>query len=642
MPAILGVIEAFLVVGLVITFGLLLALLDTRGVTRWDGPAEQVPSWLARRLTGPLPSGPVEFPNTGLTPVVVANGGPDAPWAHRQLARLMGFWVARIPMLQGNNSALLVLLAKGLGLTLLLALVLSARRRSVVTAVAAAASSLRRQLHRQMYRLGVSSLPNQGVGPVFDLFTSEVNDVRDALASELSRSARVPVELALLLVLMFVLSWPLSLFLIAMIGLVLLASRPLLRSSRTEADAATRDAAVQLCLLQEDLSLVRTVRVFGMEGKDKDRFDAHLERFESAEVRRLRSEGWAQPTWLLLVGLAAVLGLGLIGLAIFGTGRHALSLPAALTIAAALVGVAALFRRVVAARGLLRRANRSAATLFEYLDRRPDLTMIPEARFLSPLREAITFEDVTIVGPRGRALIEGVSASLPRGSRTAIVGLDEPAKLGLACLVPRLLDPSRGRVRIDGVDLREVTLESLRAQVATLFQADLVFSDTVLANIGLGDPSYGLPRIIEAAKLAHAHQFIQDLPNGYETVIGPLGEFLTGDQMFRIGLARAFLHDPSIVIIEESNVPLDAEVKPLIDDSIDRLARNRTLIFLPHRLSTIRRCDQVLVLHEGRLVDAGPPRELHTRSRVFRHLKYLEFNPYAAGGEVEEFGPTPV
>jgi ABC-type multidrug transport system fused ATPase/permease subunit len=266
--------------------------------------------------------------------------------------------------------------------------------------------------------------------------------------------------------------------------------------------------------------------------------------------------------------------------------------------------------------------------------------MIPQARFLSPLQESITFEDVSVDGPRGRPLVEGVSATLPCGSRTAIVGLDEAAKLAVACLVPRLLDPSRGRVRIDGVDLREVTLESLRAQVATLFQADLVFSDTVLANIGLGDPSYGLPRIIEAAKLAHAHQFIQDLPDGYETVIGPLGEPLTGDQMFRIGLARAFLHDPSIVLIEEATTPLDPEIKPLIDDSIDRLARNRTLLFLPHRLSTIRRCDQVLVLHEGRLVDAGPPRELHTRSRVFRHLKYLEFNPYAAGGEVEEFGST--
>ncbi|HEY2155090.1 MAG TPA: ABC transporter ATP-binding protein, partial [Isosphaeraceae bacterium] len=190
------------------------------------------------------------------------------------------------------------------------------------------------------------------------------------------------------------------------------------------------------------------------------------------------------------------------------------------------------------------------------------------------------------------------------------------------------------RVRIDGVDLRDVTLESIRAQVSTVLQADLIFSDTIFANIALGDPSYDLPRVIEAAKLAHAHSFIQDLPDGYETPIGPLGEYLTPDQQYRIGLARAALHDPSIVIIEEPDTQLDDEVKPLLDDTLARLAPGRTLIILPHRLSTIRSCDQVLVLQNGRLEASGPPREIHGSSKLYRHLQYLEFNQFATG-EVE-------
>ncbi len=214
------------------------------------------------------------------------------------------------------------------------------------------------------------------------------------------------------------------------------------------------------------------------------------------------------------------------------------------------------------------------------------------------------------------------------------MSLDEEAKTALVCLIPRLIDPKVGRVRVDGVDLRDVTLESVRAQVATVLQADLVFSDTVLANIALGDPSYDLPRVIEAAKVAHAHHFIQDLPHGYDTVIGPLGEYLKPDQQYRIALARAFLHDPSIVIIEEPDAALDEDTKSYVDDTVARLAPGRTLIMLPHRLSTIRSSDRVILLHNGRLEAVGHPRRGQGRSKLFRHLQYVEFNQFAAG-EIE-------
>jgi ABC-type multidrug transport system fused ATPase/permease subunit len=204
----------------------------------------------------------------------------------------------------------------------------------------------------------------------------------------------------------------------------------------------------------------------------------------------------------------------------------------------------------------------------------------------------------------------------------------------MLCLLPRLIDPTHGRVRMDGNDLRDVTLESLRLQVATVLQSDLVFSDSVATNIGLGDPHIGLPRIIEAAKTAHAHNFIQDLPHGYDTVIGPLGHVLSPDEQYRIALARAYLHDPSILIVEEPSNSLDEDTKHLIDDTIDRLAPGRTMIFLPHRLSTIRKCDQVIVLHNGRVEAAGPPREIHGQSKLYRHIQYIEFNQFASG-EVE-------
>ncbi len=392
-----------------------------------------------------------------------------------------------------------------------------------------------------------------------------------------------------------------------------------------------------LLLLHEDLSMIRTVRVFGMEGVDKQRFEQHLDHYQTADERRIRVEGRRNPTTLLMAGAAAFLAAGLLGYNVM-SGR--LGLAASITLVGVLI---ALYRPLIqwlTRRRLLVQATRAAEAIEDFLDRRPELQMGVNAQFLRPLHERISFENVTLESPTGRPLLQGFSAEIASGSRTAIMGLDEEAKHALVCMVPRLIDPKVGRVRIDGTDLREVTLESLRAQVALLLRADYVFSDSVLNNIGLGDDSYTLPRIIEAAKIAHAHHFIQDLPKGYETVIGPLGHPLSADEEYRIAFARAYLHDPSIVIIEEPITPLEDEVKPLIDDTIDRLAPERTLIFLPHRLSTIRKCDQVLVLHNGRVEVMGPPREVHGQSKLYRHLQYMEFNQFATGEiEAGQMGP---
>jgi ATP-binding cassette subfamily B protein len=162
-----------------------------------------------------------------------------------------------------------------------------------------------------------------------------------------------------------------------------------------------------------------------------------------------------------------------------------------------------------------------------------------------------------------------------------------------------------------------------------VLQNSLVFNDTVANNIGCGDPSFTLPQIIEAAKLAHAHQFIQRLPYGYETPIGELGHSLRPGEQFRIALARAILRDPSLFIIEEPAEHLDDDTKDLVDDTLDRVLPGKTVIYLPHRMSTLRECDKIYLLHNGRIVAAGEHRELVADSELYRHLYYLEFNPFA-------------
>jgi ABC-type multidrug transport system fused ATPase/permease subunit len=676
---ILGVLHSLLILALLVVSGLFVALLDRQGECRlsedlllraFDVSWRRTPvspgtpivpadrragrdDWILARIREPdirvailgnpptlgrvsgsvAPGEPqmVYFEDSGLLPLVVSNIESTNP-AHRFGTRVMRRVLRNLPTFQNNLGALTTLLATALALTLALCLIGKYRRSVLADAASEVATTLRRQIHRQMYRLGQSAMPTEGVGPVINVLTREVNDVRDGIFTELDKGYRLPV-LAVGLILFLLLVDPLlTTVLTALGGLVLITSLAMNRDARLISDAAMRDAALQLCLLHEDLGLLRTVRVYGMESVENERFDEHLERHRVADARRIKSESPLNPTIALLYGVAVILAVGLLGYSVMVT--HRLSPASSLVLFAALLGLMHPTLGWLAMRKAIRQANRSAGAVFEFMERKPELQQPVGAQFLSPLHDRITFENVTLESRSGRVLLEGVSIELPAGSRTAVMSLDEDAKHAIVCLIPRLIDPKVGRVRIDGHDLRDVTLESIRAQVATVLQADLVFTDSVLMNIGLGDESYELPRIIEAAKVAHAHHFIQDLPHGYDTIIGPLGHYLTPDQQYRIALARAFLHDPSIVIIEEPTIALEEDTKHMIDDTIARLAENRTLIILPHRLSTIRSCDQIILLHNGRLDALGKPRQLQNENKLFRHLQYVEFNQFATG-EIE-------
>jgi ABC-type multidrug transport system fused ATPase/permease subunit len=631
----LGLLQSLLILALLTVVGLLAGLLDSQGQARYrtERAPKDLPVWVAGRETG-VDQDDTLYEDTGLLPVAAENLRSPNP-IHRATARMIVGLLNIFPTLRNNIGALATLLAVGLGLLLALCLVAQYRRSAIAEATVGVATQLRRQLHRQMYRLGQSSLPTEGTGPAVNLLTREVNDVRDGLFGDLDLSIRSPVLMAGLLLYALSIS-PILTVLLASLGLLTwVVARVLNRDARLIADAAMRDAALQLSLLHEDMGMIRTVRVFGTENVDKQRFDEHLERFREADERRLKTEGSMHPTLWLLYGAAAALAVGFLGYRIIAVAEpYRITPAAALILAVALGGLIQPAREWLAMRRAVRHANRSASAIFDFLDRKPDLHQQGGAQFLQPIKERITFENVTLESRSGRVLLDGVSAEIPAGTRTAIMSLDEDAKHALVCLIPRLIDPKAGRVRVDGRDLRDVTLESIRAQVATVLQADLVFTDSVLMNIGLGDPSFSTPQIIEAAKVAHAHNFIQDLPHGYDTVIGPVGHYLQPDEQFRIALARAYLHDPSIVIIEEPPTALDDDIKHLIDDTVSRLGQNRTLIILPHRLSTIRSCQQIIVLHNGRVETIGNPRQLQNDSKLFRHLQYVEFNQFATG-EIE-------
>jgi subfamily B ATP-binding cassette protein MsbA len=223
----------------------------------------------------------------------------------------------------------------------------------------------------------------------------------------------------------------------------------------------------------------------------------------------------------------------------------------------------------------------------------------------------------------------------------ALVGASGGGKSTLADLIPRLYDVSSGRITIDGVDVRDVTLASLRARIAVVTQFTFLFNDSVRHNIAYGDPDRGMDEIIRAARAANAHDFIMGLPRGYETHIGDLGVRLSGGQRQRLAIARALLKNAPILILDEATSALDTESEGLVQEALERLMANRTSLVVAHRLSTVRNADRIVVVVDGRIVEAGTHDELLLRGTEYRKLYELQFKEGEAGADTEGSSPAP-
>ncbi len=498
--------------------------------------------------------------------------------------------------------------------------------RLIAVAVTDAARRMRRAIHHQAYRLGTTEVSGIGAAPAINVFTRETDTVRDGLTAWLDASVKESIKLVLLLLIALLAHVVLAaLFMIlAFMGAFLVRRQA--QSARARATAAIRNAAERLALLQESLFQIRLTRGYLMESPAAQRFERNLQDFTENETRRMRSSAAGDPIQQFVAFLCVTL---VVGLASFHLLSDVLSPSSTVLLYASLISIYGPVMKLYDRFRAVRHGAESASAVFAFIDQHSRLGQVADASFLSPMSQTLEFVNVHVEEPGQPAVLRGINLTIKSGTRTAIMGLDERSKRALVYLVPRFLDPSEGRVQIDGQDIRLVTLESLRAQVAFVLQDEMTFSATVAENIGCGDPSFGLPHIVDAAKIAHAHSFIQRLPKGYDTLIGDMGESLSISQQFRIALARAIVRDPTIVIIEEPTAHLDEDTKNLLDDTLMRFCPGRTVIFLPHRLSTIRNCDSIIILHEGMIAASGNHRELTISSELYRHLQYTEFNVFA-------------
>lgn len=524
------------------------------------------------------------------------------------------------PDQSANVTYLTGLFILGLALALILGVLVNAYTYLSTASTLDTLIRLRRAIYFHTYRLGALTLQAVGIGEATKLLTRRVDEVGAALESRLT-AIRYPILIVLLVVLILLVNFWVALSFLALAGLVWLIGGQVAAHFRREQRLGERQAAAALALLKESMAMFRLVKCYQMERFNQNRVERQLNESAKAYWRRLRGNAMAGP---LLGSVALVAGVALAYLAGRGVLAGEFTVAGLVTMAVALVSLAIPIAGIFDYSAKMRRGREAAEAIYEFLDRKGEAAEVADAEFLPPLTTRIEFRSVTLKDPvSGETILENINFAIPATAKIAIVGPSTVEKHSLVYLIPRFLDPTSGEIRIEDKNIRWVTHESLRAQVALVMLEDLTFTDTVANNIGVGSLEYTLPQIIEAAKIAHAHQFIERLPYGYETVIGPAGYSLTLGERFRIALARALLRDPSILIIEEPVGPIDEDTLALLDDTMVRIAPGRTIIFLAQRLSTLRNVNRVFLLRNGRIEASGSHHDLLRESEHYRRLQIL-------------------
>jgi subfamily B ATP-binding cassette protein MsbA len=275
----------------------------------------------------------------------------------------------------------------------------------------------------------------------------------------------------------------------------------------------------------------------------------------------------------------------------------------------------------------IQQAVPAAERVFELIDLQQTVVDRPRARALGALRESIAFEQVSFQYEDGtEPVLQDISLVVNKGEMVAFVGMSGAGKSTLADLIPRFHDVTSGRISIDGVDIRDYTLASLRAQIGIVTQETILFNETVAHNIGYGKPGASFDEVVHAAQLAYAHEFIQDLPQGYDTIIGERGVKLSGGQRQRIAIARALLKDPPMLILDEATSELDAESEFMLQKALANLVQGRTVFVIAHRLSTVMRADRIVVVDGGQIVEMGTHEELLAHKGLYNRLHTLQMS----------------
>ena len=487
-------------------------------------------------------------------------------------------------------------------------------------------AELRGQLFERLLAQPVGFFTRSRSGEVMSRLSNDVNGVENVVADTVFGLVRNALYAVAALALMLVMSWQMTLVALVLIPLV---GWPMRRAGTATYRARGRTqekVAEMFAYLQETLGIsgILLVKAFGKARAEQARFKRLNAQVRHLEVRQVMVGSWfgmltvtlevAGPALMMLVGgYLVVTGSTTVGTVfVFATilgARLSGALSALATMHVNVVGSLALFRR-----------------LFAYIDRVPEVADAPDARPLPPVRGSVSLDAVTFTYPdANRPALADVSVDVAPGMLVALVGRSGAGKTTLTGLVPRFYDPQAGTVRIDGHDLRTVTLESLAGHVGVVFQDTFLFHASVADNLRYARPDATDADLVSAATAAHLHEFVASLPEGYDTVVGERGHRLSGGEKQRLAIARVILKDPRVLILDEATSHLDSVSEQLIQAALRPLFAGRTSLVIAHRLSTVLAADLICVLDQGRIVERGSHADLLARNGLYATLYRRQF-----------------
>lgn len=500
-------------------------------------------------------------------------------------------------------------------------------------------TDMRIHLFDHLQSLSLSFYNAHRTGELVSRLTNDVSTVRVLVTTDITTALSQSITFVGALAIILYTNWRLTLFMFALIPIVLVAAIWFGRKLRPISTAVQDQLASTTTVMEEVLGGIRVVQSFTREPYESNRFTSNIERAFNLAMRRARLSSMFGPI-ISFLGFAAVVSIFWFGgrevlAGRLTSGQLFMFLVLTLTIAGSIGSLSGLWTSLQEALGATNR-------IFGLLDTSSTIAQSPTALPLPPIQGHIIFDGVSFSYQDASEdlILCNINLEIQPGEILALVGPSGAGKTTLANLIPRFFDPTSGRILVDGQDLRDVELAGLRRQIGIVPQETLLFGGTVRENIQYGRLEATQEEIESAARAANAHEFILELPQGYETVVGERGARLSGGQKQRIAIARAILKDPRILLLDEATSSLDSESEGLVQQALERLMQNRTSIIIAHRLSTIQNAHRIAVLEDGELVELGTHVELLASNGLYAHLHSMQFRqPEALLDQAQAPGP---
>lgn len=484
--------------------------------------------------------------------------------------------------------------------------------------------NIRLEIFRKVSQLHIGFFNDKRKGDLISRFTNDVFEVETAVMNSLKAVLKEPITIVVYFFVLFTISPKLTLFTLLVLPITGGVLAEIIKRLKKQAAASQESLGRIVNILDESFSGMRVIKAFNARN-----FILRKIEDESAYYRKVnKSMSYKNE---LASPVSEILGVIIVAGIIYFGGNLVLSEESALQ-PEVFIGFLAVFSMIIQpaknfSNGItaLQRGTASARRIFEIMDQEPAIRDKPNAAVLQSFSQSIEFRDVSFAYDT-EPVLRHINLVIPKGRTVALVGASGGGKSTLADLVPRFYDPTEGEVLIDGKSLRDYNLESLRQHMGVVTQESILFNDTIFNNIAFGKEGVSEQAVMDAARIANAHDFIMQTEKGYQTLIGERGSKLSGGQRQRLSIARAVLKNPPILILDEATSALDSESEKLVQEALFNLMKNRTSLIIAHRLSTIQHADEILVVQEGQIVERGNHGELLEKRGIYWKLSTLQKN----------------